>query len=173
MSPPQFSIPLQRMGAGATYWRILSSVAGILVFALFLGAVFQFLRPHPIPWIEDHSQSVDSKARAAGIRVVTLEQAREMVANGSALVLDARAGVEFDLGHLPGAVSFPNATRSDAFYELAGLLQGDQPLLVYCWSKSCDDALELALFLRAQGSKNVHLFAGGFNAWRDAGFPVE
>ena len=96
-----------------------------------------------------------------------------MVLAGEVLVLDARLPGDFDSGHLPGAVSFPNASRSEAFYELAALLQPEQALLVYCSGKTCDDALQLALFLREQGSKKIHLFADGFPAWKEAGLPIE
>jgi rhodanese-related sulfurtransferase len=123
--------------------------------------------------VQDHSQSPFAKARAAGIDIVSLEQAREVVSGSGVLVLDARSASDFDKGHLPGAISFPNATRSESYYELAALLQPEQPLLVYCSSKTCDDALQLALFLREQGSQKIHLFADGFEAWREAGLPIE
>ena len=123
--------------------------------------------------MQDHSQSPFAKARAAGIDIVSLEQAREVVSGSGVLVLDARSASDFDKGHLPGAVSFPNATRSESYYELAALLQPEQPLIVYCSSKTCDDALQLALFLREQGSQKIHLFADGFEAWREAGLPIE
>lgn len=155
------------------HWPIAKSLLGIVILALCLGTLAQFFGPFPIPWIEDHSQSPLAKARAAGIEVVSLEQAREVVAGGGFLVLDARAAGDFDAGHLPGAISFPNATRGESYYELAALLQPDQPLLVYCSGKTCDDALQLGVFLREQGSKKILLFADGFQAWKEAGLPVE
>jgi rhodanese-related sulfurtransferase len=148
-------------------------LAGILVLALFLGTLAQLVRPATIPWIEDHSQSPLAKARAAGVDLVSLDQAKEMVLAAAVLVLDARSLADFDAGHLPGAVSFPNATRGESYYELAALLQPQQPMLVYCSGKTCDDALQLALFLREQGSQKIHLFADGFQAWRQAGLPTE
>ena len=171
--PPQFSIPLSRFESTPRYWLVRASVAGILIFALFLGTLAQLVGPAPVPWFEDHSESPIAQAHPAGIALVSLEQAQDMVFAGEVLVLDARSPGDFDSGHLPGAVSFPNATRSDAFYELAALLQPEQPLLVYCSGITCDDALQLALFLREQGSQKIHLFVEGFPAWRDAGLPIE
>ena len=107
------------------------------------------------------------------MNVVSLEQAKEIVSSGQVLLLDARSLADFDSGHLPGAISFPNATRSDALYEFAALLQGDQPLLVYCSGKTCDDALHLALFLQEHGFQKILLFIGGVHAWREAGLPME
>jgi len=170
---PQFSIPLSRLESGPRFWPAAASLAGIVLLALFLGTLAQLVGPVAIPWIEDHSQSPFAKARAAGVDLVSLEQAQAMVLAGQVLFLDARSLADFDSGHLPGAVSFPNATRSESYYELAALLQPEQPLLVYCSSKTCDDALQLALFLREQGSQKIHLFAEGFQAWREAGLPTE
>ncbi|MEI8294430.1 MAG: rhodanese-like domain-containing protein [bacterium] len=133
----------------------------------------QSLGPKPIPWMENHSKSPQTKTQVAGIEVVSLEQARDVVSSEKVMVLDARLGAEFDAGHLPGAVSFPNAARSESYYEMAALLQPDQPLLVYCSAKTSDDALGLALFLREQGLRKVLLFSEGFQAWMNAGFPVE
>lgn len=171
--PPQFAIPLSRVESTPRYWSAAASLAGILVLALFLGTLAQLVRPVTIPWIEDHSQSPLAKARAADVDLVSLDQAKEMVLAGGVLVLDARSLPDFDAGHLPSAVSFPNATRGESYYELAALLQPQQPLLVYCSGKTCDDALQLALFLREQGSQKIHLFADGFQAWREAGLPTE
>ena len=171
--PPQFSIPLSRLESTPRYWSAAASLAGILLLALFLGTLAQLVRPVAIPWLEDHSQSPLAKARAAGVDLVSLEQAQAMVLAGQVLILDARSLADFDAGHLPGAVSFPNATRGESYYELAALLQPEQALLVYCSSKICDDALQLALFLREQGSQKIHLFADGFQAWREAGLPTE
>lgn len=172
MSSP-FSIPLSRIDSAPRYWPVAGTLSAILVVAICLGTLAQFFGPAPIPWVQDHSQSPSAKARAAGIGIVSLEQVRDLVSGGDFLILDARSARDFEAGRLPGAISFPNATRAESYYELAALLQPDQPLLVYCSGKTCDDALQLGLFLREQGSQKVLLFADGFHAWREAGLPVE
>ena len=161
------------MHSAPRYWPVPTCLLGIVILALCLGTLAQFFGPSPIPWVQDHSQSPLAKARAAGIDIVSLEQAREVVSGSGFLVLDARSASDFDTGHLPGAISFPNTTRGESYYELAALLQPDQPLLVYCSGKTCDDALQLGLFLREQGSKKILLFSDGFQAWKEAGLPVE
>jgi rhodanese-related sulfurtransferase len=161
------------MHSAPRYWPVPTCLLGILILAVCLGTLAQFFGPSPIPWVQDHSQSPLAKARAAGIDIVSLEQAREVVSGSGFLVLDARSASDFDKGHLPGAISFPNATRGESYYELAALLQPDQPLLIYCSGKTCDDALQLGLFLREQGYKKILLFSDGFQAWKEAGLPVE
>ncbi len=170
---PPLSIPLSRIESRSRHWPTGISLAGILAAALLLGTLAQVFRSAPLPWFKDHSQAPLAKPRNAGVDVVSLVQAQDMVLARQVLVLDARSLADFDAGHLPGAVSFPNATRGESYYELAALLQPEQALLIYCSGKTCDDALQLALFLREQGSKKIHLFAEGFQAWREAGLPTE
>ena len=78
-----------------------------------------------------------------GIEIVDVPRAREIVQSGEVLVCDARRGEDFDAGHLPGAVSFPFESREEAFNELAALFTPDQPVMVYCSGRDCDDALLL------------------------------
>jgi rhodanese-related sulfurtransferase len=170
---PPLSIPPSLIESRSRHWPTGISLAVILAAALLLGTLAQVFRSAPLPWFEDHSESPIAQVHLVGVDLVSLEQAQDMVFAGEVLVLDARSPGDFDSGHLPGAVSFPNATRGESYYELAALLQPEQPLLVYCSGITCDDALQLALFLQEQGSQKIHLFAEGFPAWRDAGLPIE
>ena len=116
---------------------------------------------------------MELKAAAAGIEMVDLARAKEIVEKGEFLVCDARKSEDFDAGHLPGAVSFPFETHEEAFNELAALFSPEQPVMVYCSGLRCDDALLLAKFLQAQGSTKVVLFAEGMSGWKEAGHPLE
>lgn len=115
MSSP-FSIPLSRIDSAPRYWPVAGTLSAILVVAICIGTLAQFFGPAPIPWVQDHSQSPSAKARAAGIAIVSLEQARDLVSGGDFLILDARSARDFEAGRLPGAISFPNATRAESYY---------------------------------------------------------
>jgi len=152
---------------------IFQSGVLVVVCALSLGTLAQFVGPQRIPWVEDHSRRVELKAVAAGIEMVDVARAKEIVEKGEFLVCDARKSEDFDAGHLPGAVSFPFGTHAETFHELAALFSPEQPVMVYCSGLSCDDALLLAKFLQAQGSARVVLFAEGMSGWKEAGHPIE
>ena len=152
---------------------IFQSWVLVVVCALLLGTLAQFVGPQRIPWVEDHSRRVELKAVAAGIEMVDVPHAKEIVEKGEFLVCDARKSEDFDAGHLPGAVSFPFGTHTETFHELAALFSPEQPVMVYCSGLSCDDALLLAKFLQAQGSTRVILFAEGMSGWKEAGYPLD
>ena len=84
-----------------------------------------------------------------------------------ALVLDVREPAEYANGHVPGAVSVPQA-------ELASRLEDvprDRELLIICEAGS--RSRKAAQWLTQRGYDRVASVAGGTSAWRAAGKPVE
>ena len=173
MFGPSPAILHTRSGMNSRPMSIFQSGVLVVVCALLLGTLAQVFGPQKIPWVEDHSRRVELKAAAAGIEMVDVARAKEIVEKGEFLVCDARKIEDFDAGHLPGAVSFPFETREEAFNELAALFSPEQPVMVYCSGLDCDDALLLSKFLQAQGSTKVVLFAEGMSGWKEAGHPLE
>lgn len=49
----------------------------------------------------------------------------------------------------------------------------EQPAIVYCTGRSCDDALLLALELMEMGKTHVFYFVDGFEVWQEWGMSVE
>lgn len=173
MSTPLSGIPITRIESRCTDWPVVPTVAALVFCALLLGTAAQFLGPFRIPWVEDHSMRVEAMAFDAGVPVVDAAGAEELIAGGRHLVLDARELEEFHEGHLPGAVPFPYASRVDGYNEMAALLGPDQPVLVYCSGRECDDAFLLAVFLREQGSGEVVLFIDGVRGWKERGLSLQ
>lgn len=108
----------------------------------------------------------DGRALARGGTLHPDEAARRL-ADGSIEILDVRQPEEWNAGHLPGAprVGFGRAAES---------LRGrdpDAPLLLYCKTGS-RSAVEASV-LRAEGFHAAHNLAGGIEAWKAAGHPVE
>ena len=85
----------------------------------------------------------------------------------NAMIIDVREPEEFARGHIPGAVNIP---QCDLATRLADVPR-DRPLLTVCASGM--RSLRSAQFLRQQGYADVENIAGGTNAWRAAGRPVE
>jgi len=144
----------------------------LVMVGLLSGVLFNALRPaHGIPWYEPWSQSLAMKARQEGFSVLSLEEVRALVADpeGLHLFLDARGSGEYDVDHIPGAVSLPAKEVLQLFPDVQMMLYPDQPLIAYCSGPACEDALALARFMRGQGYTNVVVFIGGMEAWRAGG----
>jgi rhodanese-related sulfurtransferase len=83
------------------------------------------------------------------------------------LVLDVREPPEYAAGHVPGAVSIPQADLALRLEELPR----EQDLLVVC--EGGTRSLRAARFLKQAGFPSVTNLAGGTSAWRKAGLPTE
>ena len=84
-----------------------------------------------------------------------------------AVVLDVREPEEYAHGHVPGAVSLPQADLATRL----GEVPRDRPLLVVC--EAGMRSLRAAQFLRQVGFDDVASVAGGTAAWRAAGKPLD
>lgn len=140
----------------------------LLALALVLGALAQTFSPTRIPWRADWSRYVETKALAAGLTLATLADVKVMVRDQTHLLLDARPVSDYDHGHLPGAFSLPQTDLDTYYPQIMPLLTPEQPVLVYCSGKECDESFLLSQFLREQGHTNVALFVGGFLEWQAA-----
>jgi rhodanese-related sulfurtransferase len=99
------------------------------------------------------------------IHEVTVDDLRNLLP-GVTLV-DVREPEEFVAGHVPGAINIPQA---DLAARLEDLPQ-DQPVFVICHAGY--RSLRASQFLRQVGFERVATVAGGTEAWRAHGFPLQ
>ncbi len=99
------------------------------------------------------------------VHEVTVDDLRNLLP-GVTLV-DVREPEEFVAGHVPGAINIPQA---DLAARLEDLPQ-DQPVFVICHAGY--RSLRASQFLRQVGFERVATVAGGTEAWRAHGFPLQ
>lgn len=100
-------------------------------------------------------------------REIDVRQLAAMLDAGEAVVVDVREPDEFAAGHVPGAVNLPLSVFTHDALPDAG---GKVVVLNCLGGKRSGMALEKCA--AAQAEVDTHL-AGGFNAWAQAGLPVE
>jgi rhodanese-related sulfurtransferase len=101
------------------------------------------------------------------IATITREDLLSRLDLGRVLVLDVRPKVEFEAGHIPGAVSID----PERLYEQVWRLPRDAEVVAYCRGSYCAFASEAVRMLRADGVGASRL-EEGFPEWRRAGLPV-
>ena len=114
-----------------------------------------------------YSAQMNRSSSSAGIQAagkawttLTAEEAKERLdANPDILLLDVRTQEEYDGGHIPSAVCFPN---EDIQPDLPLPFEKDAEILVYC--RSGRRSAEAAEKLAAMGYANVADF-GGIQDW--------
>jgi rhodanese-related sulfurtransferase len=112
---------------------------------------------------------------------VSTEQLRSILADRSAVVLDARPFREFAISHIPGALNVsakpgvPMSAYVSDIAEIGRLLQGkkETPLVLYCNGPYCGKSKRLAEELVAGGYTNVRRYQLGIPVWRALGGVTE
>ena len=104
------------------------------------------------PFIKEVQPEEAARERESGVRIV-----------------DVREQSEWDAGHIPGAHLIPLGTVAEVATER--LPKKDERIVVHC---AAGVRSAVATYqLQQLGFTNVASMAGGFNAWREAGLPVE
>ncbi|HEV3113263.1 MAG TPA: molybdopterin-synthase adenylyltransferase MoeB [Candidatus Binataceae bacterium] len=112
------------------------------------------------------SKSLLDEARAS-IKQVGAEEARDLMKNSGAVVVDVRESDEWRQGHIPEAIFIPRG-----FLELRvedKIPDHKAPVILQCASGT--RSLLAARTLREMGYENLYNMNGGFNAWKDKGLP--
>jgi len=109
----------------------------------------------------------------AQAREMTLDDVQKLIAEHPDIgILDVRTSDEFtELGRLPGAKHLDYFHERFAEELMKTGLDPSKPCVVYCALGG--RAKRAAAILAQAGFKDIVLPAGGFNAWKKAGKPVE
>lgn len=123
---------------------------------------------------ERRISEVNALAREAGIGGGTGEIALDnevfvdRVSRGELTLIDVRPRLEFDSGHLPGAISMP----IDELPERVQEIPPQRPVVAYCRGTYCLFAGEAVELLRSKGFEAVRL-DGGWTEWSVAASRAE
>jgi rhodanese-related sulfurtransferase len=114
----------------------------------------------------DHLARTHFDGRDA-LEPVDAAELRRRLKAGEVTVIDVRPALEYEAGHIPGALSVPLETLDDRLRTLPG----DKPIVAYCRGPYCVYALEAVERLRGRGF-DARRLADGLPDWRLAGHPV-
>ena len=119
--------------------------------------------------IDEVDEALDAyRTRRHEFEKVTIDELRDRLRTGKALLIDARPVVEYQAGHLPRAISIP----LDELERRLDELPRNRTLIVYCRGPFCviaDDALAV---LSEHGRKVARL-EEGVAEWQQAGLAIE
>lgn len=111
----------------------------------------------------------EATPRPDGVRLVTVEELNRLIEQGGAVALDVRGSVEFELGHIRGAVAMPLGLVAARAAELPK----DRLIVPYCACSAEQLSARAVQELKKQGFENTAALVGGWDAWAKAGLPVE
>jgi len=145
----------------------------IIVVAAVLALVIHLVRFGDIP----RSMPIDPLNQASkelGISLeIPLEEALDLHKGGRAVFLDARSPVDYNKGHISGALNVPAQDLDAVWGQVEPKLLGDKPIVTYCDGMACSLSKDLAVALIMRGYDNVRVLKDGWTRWLKANGPVE
>lgn len=114
----------------------------------------------------DHLARTYLEARDA-LEPVDAGELRRRLRAGDVTVIDVRPALEYEAGHIPGALSVPLDTLETRLSDLPL----SRPVVAYCRGAYCVYAVEAVEQLRQRGY-DARRLADGLPDWRLAGLPV-
>ena len=155
--------------------RILLEALIILCLGMLIGLALNFrlvrsaLEGGPLP----AAPQAPEPQQAAYPSPVGLAELRQLLQQPGTVLVDARTGVLFRRGHLPGALSLPLDDLSHRLPAFRRQVPAGTVIVTYCNGYGCPDSFDLATRLLAAGYRHLRVFEGGYPAWRAAGLPVK
>jgi len=101
--------------------------------------------------------------------LVDPEQAKAMVANENAIIIDVREQSEWDTAHIEGAIFMPLGSVKSRLAELEQYK--GQPIIMQC--RSGKRSARASAILVEAGFDNVSNLTGGINAWVKVGLDTQ
>lgn len=145
---------------------LLIRAALIAVVSLVVAGLCNGLRPEPLAW--DWRPSLP----LAPI-MEDFQELQAALARPETILVDARADLFYEMGHLPGAVNLPlEDIDSATLAAWRSELTPEANIIVYCSDSLCPMAAQLAEQMMALGLR-PSIFKPGFDAWEERGLPVE
>jgi rhodanese-related sulfurtransferase len=102
------------------------------------------------------------------MKLITREELKAKLDRGDAFTLVmALDDWAYRMKHIPGSIPI------SAWDEMAGSLDEDEEIVVYCAGDPCPSSTIAYYRLTSEGFRNVRRYAGGVSGWEAAGYPLE
>jgi rhodanese-related sulfurtransferase len=102
------------------------------------------------------------------VSLITVDQLRDAVQNGTAVTVDVRTAQQYAASHIEGALHIPFAQ----VVARANELPKDKLVVFYCACPAEESSGGAAQMLASVGITNTAALRGGLQAWADAGLPL-
>jgi rhodanese-related sulfurtransferase len=160
------------------------NLTAIIIISILLGLSYNYFRGDSLPLIRaelklegaddaanNSAGNQDNNAAEFTPKLIDLSQAYTLYDQNAAVFIDARDKWEYGDGHIKGAVNIPEYIfePKDTSKIKAGK---DDILVLYCGGNDCDVSKRLAVELSELGYQQLFVFEGGWNKWRQAGYPT-
>jgi rhodanese-related sulfurtransferase len=138
----------------------------IFLLAMFIGVLFNFGNPQGVPLVQEPALRPSTAS-------VDPWEARRMIEEAKAVLVDARPKELYDQKHIEGAANVPLALFDVVHMMKLNNLDPEIPVIVYGRNISRLYDEELAFRLKQRDHDHVVILSGGLDAWEARGYPVQ
>lgn len=153
--------------------KTIKQVFFIALIVSVAGFASNRLRSDKMPLVEDWSAKSNLVTPSGENLEISLAEAANLFKEKRSIFIDARSKEEYDAGHIKGALSLPYKEADWKFVEAMAGVPEESAIITYCDGETCELSMELAVFLRNAGYKNVKVLSNGWSAWKQNGLPVD
>lgn len=144
-----------------------------MIMASLIALAVNHWRGAALPLFGDWSVTARLTDAAGDSLVISLDQAKQLYDRGGAVFVDARPRLQYEEGHISGALSLPWQDATNTFTDLAVKLEEKDTFVTYCDGENCALSHDLAMFLKDMGFADVRVLVNGWTVWLDAGLPIQ
>lgn len=143
--------------------RILAITAALSGYSFWAVKVRQAATDFPLP---------ADRTTVAGIPLVRKAEAEALWRQSFTLFVDVRPAVDYEFGHIAGAISMPYEEYEQRFPAIKPRLERAQAIVVYCKSVDCGKSLWTAIRLHQANLTQTRIYPEGWNEWYLSGLPT-
>jgi len=159
---PNGKVYIKRLIVRSLFLVVVASAVGLIVNAVRTPNVDLFGYKPPKKKIVEAGKPGEE----ATVSEIDLATALRLQKSAGTVFIDARKKVEFDTGHIRGAISIPSESFDEAFPPQKESLMKADKIVTYCSDVECDEAYELAEMLREELKRPILVFGGGMKEYR-------
>jgi putative oxidoreductase len=108
-----------------------------------------------------------------GDSLLSLNDAYNLYTKNEAIFIDAREPVDYNDGHIIGAINFPFEHWDDYWAKVKPTLDPNKEIVAYCGGLDCELSLFMARQLKELGYNKSYIFFGGWLKWKESSLPTE
>ena len=159
------SILVQSRASKAFFGSSRLSLSGIIAVFIILTALLW------VPGIHAEEQK-PAPPSIPGSTKVDAEKLIELVGSmPNLLIIDARIRMDRKQGYIEGSISLPDI-ETDCSSLAVTISSKTTPVLFYCNGPKCGRSVKSVIKANECGYKNIYWFRGGFEEWKEKGYPV-
>lgn len=141
----------------------------IFLLSLTVAACAMITLPSGSAFAEADAISDYGVMKSNGIRHVSVDEAKTLIdSHPEIIVLDVRKGTEYKAGHIENAININYLSLG--FRKKVSALDDAETYLVHC--KSGHRSGRAVTIMKDAGITDIIHMDGGFDAWKDAGYPM-